>query len=310
MKFSLVVPVYNSERMVGELTERAVAILKELPGEFEIILVDDESADGSWDVISALTAKHPEVKGIRLGQNMGQQYVTLCGVRHASGEYVITMDDDLQHSPEDIPRLIEAMGEDCDLAFAVFRKYRKGLHRRFGSRVLNTILRKTHGLPRDFTTSSFRMARRSLMLRAAEFHTLYPHINGIALSLKPRVRNVEVEHMPRAHGRSGYSVWRLTKLLIIVIYNSPRYALRVLFLTGLALVAAAVAGLVVVGLAEQSLPLIRYVPPIFAAVGIFLITASLGGRLAFRIIASKTPMPDYTCHVISVAGSPSGSGQG
>lgn len=297
MKYSVVVPVYNAKPSIEELVERIVGVFSELGEEFEIVLVDDRSTDGSWEVVTGLVAAHGEVRALRLRKNMGQQYATLCGALHASGQHIITMDDDLQQSPEDIPSLINAMGEGYDLVFGVFRKYQKGPVRKLGSLVVNTLLRKMNNLPRGFMASSFRVMRRPLAQKVAEFPTIYPHINGIALSMKPRVGNVAVGHAARAYGQSAYSIWRLAWLLLVLFYNCPLYPLRLAFTAGAGLVAVSLAGFAALGAMSGPTTFMKLAPPAVASAGVFLLAASLGVRIALGIVGRKTPRPDYTAQV-------------
>ncbi len=135
-RYSIVVPVYNSEKSLEILYSRIAAVFDEqLHQPFELILVDDCSRDNSYQVIRRLAAADSRVKGIQLAVNHGQQKAVLCGFHYVSGDYVITMDDDLQHPPEQIPVLIEKMesSDDIDVVIGEYETKKHGPVRRFGS---------------------------------------------------------------------------------------------------------------------------------------------------------------------------------
>jgi undecaprenyl-phosphate 4-deoxy-4-formamido-L-arabinose transferase len=108
---SVVIPVYNGARTITELHRRLVAVLEQCADAFEVVFVDDCGTDDSWDVIEAIAARDPRVRGIRLSRNFGQHNALLCGIRNARHEMVVTMDDDLQNPPEEIPRLLAKLGK-------------------------------------------------------------------------------------------------------------------------------------------------------------------------------------------------------
>ena len=113
--YSIVIPVYNSEKSLEILYSRIVKVFdNEIKQPFEMILVDDCSKDNSYKIIKQLSAKDPRIKGIQLAVNHGQQKAVLCGFRHVKGDYIITMDDDLQHPPEQIHILIDEMHKSED----------------------------------------------------------------------------------------------------------------------------------------------------------------------------------------------------
>lgn len=111
VKYSVVIPVYNGEKTLEELACRISAVFERLGESFEIVFVDDCSRDQTWSVLEGLTLKNSNMVSIKLAENFGQHNATLCGLFYSRGRYAVTMDDDLQHAPEDIPKLIERMEE-------------------------------------------------------------------------------------------------------------------------------------------------------------------------------------------------------
>ena len=116
---SVVVPVFNSESTLGQLTHEITQVLTSQGCDFEILLIDDGSRDGSWQVIQSLNAEDPRIRGVSLSRNFGQHNAKLCGVRLACYDVTVTMDDDLQHPPAEIPKLLASLNDQCDVVFGV-----------------------------------------------------------------------------------------------------------------------------------------------------------------------------------------------
>jgi len=121
MDFSIVIPVYNSSKTMKELYERLKIVLDGLSDSREIIMVDDGSSDNSYEIIRTLRKKDKSVKIIRFRRNQGQHAATFCGLKHSKGDCVITIDDDLQHPPEEIPRLVEKLKEGYEVVIGKYK---------------------------------------------------------------------------------------------------------------------------------------------------------------------------------------------
>ena len=129
--YSVVIPVFNSEGVVAETVVRTIKFFEEKDYKYEIILINDGSSDNSWNVISDLAQTNKSIKAINLLHNYGQHNANLCGFRESSGDYIVTMDDDLQNPPEEISKLIEAASEDYDLVIGKFKEKKHSFFRRF-----------------------------------------------------------------------------------------------------------------------------------------------------------------------------------
>ena len=140
MELSVVVPVYNSEQSLPELVERLQPVLGSAAEHFELILVNDASGDRSWEVVASLAAGHPWIRGVNLTRNYGQHNALLCGIRKARYETIVTMDDDLQNPPEEIPKLLEELDRGNDVVYGVPESERHGLFRDLASPVSYTHL--------------------------------------------------------------------------------------------------------------------------------------------------------------------------
>lgn len=225
-KYSVVIPVYNSERSVGETVERTREFFLSTGRTFEIVLVNDGSSDNSWPVIAGLARKYDEVVAVDLLKNYGQHNANLCGFREATGDFVITMDDDLQNPPGEIERLIEAANEGHDLVVGQFDTKQHSITRRLGSRVMGWINRRTFHVEGDFVLSNFRMVRRDVVDRVCRDRSASPYIPGLVLRFSSHRCNVPVRHEPRTHGASGYNMRKLLRLVATVLFNHSTIPLR------------------------------------------------------------------------------------
>jgi dolichol-phosphate mannosyltransferase/undecaprenyl-phosphate 4-deoxy-4-formamido-L-arabinose transferase len=168
--------------------------------------------------------------------NVGQYRATLCGLEHAAGDYMITMDDDLQHPPEEVPRLIDALlaRPDLDCVMGRYHSKQHGPLRNLGSRLMRWLNVKLFGAPRDVTPSSFRIMRRSLAEALGKFGTVRPILSPLIFRATKRIANVDVRHEPRRRGRSGYGIARLTGIVIDNVLSATTLPLRLVSGVGLA----------------------------------------------------------------------------
>src|SRR5262249_42451756 len=156
---SAIVPIYNSEAMLPDLVDRLTRALQMAGGSFEIILVNDGSWDKSWAVIDKLTTAFPWVYGINLMRNYGQHNALLCGIRAAKYELIITLDDDLQNPPEEIPLLLKQLDQGDDVVYGTPRKEQHGLWRDMASQVTKLALQSVMGVDVARKVSAFRAFR-------------------------------------------------------------------------------------------------------------------------------------------------------
>jgi undecaprenyl-phosphate 4-deoxy-4-formamido-L-arabinose transferase len=156
MNLSIVVPVYRGEKLVEPLVKELVKTLPSFTKKYEVILVNDGSPDTSWDVIQRLAREHKNVKGIGLMRNYGQHNATLCGVRAAQYEVTVTMDQDLQHRPEDIPLLLAKLEEGYDVVYGAPKKLPQGFFRNLLTAAIKRLLSNTMGIPSVKNISAFR----------------------------------------------------------------------------------------------------------------------------------------------------------
>jgi dolichol-phosphate mannosyltransferase/undecaprenyl-phosphate 4-deoxy-4-formamido-L-arabinose transferase len=243
--YSVVIPVYRSATTLRELHARLGAVLASLARPFEIVYVEDSGPDDSWEALRALAGEDPRVTAIQLMRNSGQANATLCGLAHARGQFVLTLDDDLQHPPEEIPRLIAALAPDVDVVMGAPREKRHHWARRFGSAFIHRLNCYLLGKDPSLQFTSFRLMRRPVVDGLIALRTLSPALGPMLTAVTRRIINATVEHHPRKAGRSGYTLSRLLAQTLNNIIGYSMLPLRLLAILGLVgILASAVLALV------------------------------------------------------------------
>lgn len=301
IRYSVVIPVYNSGDVVGTTIDATVDFFAENGLSHEIILVNDGSRDGSWEVLREKFARHRDVVALNLLRNYGQHTAVLCGLRESRGDHVLTLDDDMQNPPSEMANLIRKADEGHDLVFGRYLHKRHALGRRIGSRIVDRINRRIFGKPRDLTLTNFRIMHRRVVDRILSHKTNYPYINGLAIMYAHRPADVEVEHRPRTAGKSNYGVVQIAELVMRILFNYSSYPLRLVSITGLAvavgslalsayfLVRALLYGTAVVGWASTAVMLSFFN-------GISLLMLGMLGEYVHRILSQLSHLEQY--HVI------------
>jgi len=232
MDYSVIIPVYNSESSLEELAGRLVAVMDATGKSYELIFIDDGSRDGSWQALKELKAQyHDKLIAIRLAKNFGQHSATFCGFNFAKGDYVVTIDDDLQIPPEEIPKLMQAMEEkDAELVYGIYRKKNHHYIRNLGSRSFKKI---SHLLGRPKEGSSFRLISSNIIQKIIIHHQNFVFIDEILHWYTDYVELVTVEHHPRKYKKSGYSTRRIWSLLANIMFYYTTVPLKVMVYGGL-----------------------------------------------------------------------------
>jgi len=307
---SVIVPVYRSERTLQKLVDRVSASVGRL--DFEIILVDDASEDGTWKEISAISKVNSNVKGLRLGRNSGQHGALLAGVRVAGFATIVTLDDDLQNPPEEISKLLSALAPEIDVVYGVSTKVKQNIYRRLVSKIARKFFSSTLGFSSAVSMSSFRAFRTDL--RTGFDSSLGPNISLDALLTwsTSRFTTTEVAHDQRAEGKSHYTFRKLVRFMIDMATGYSTLPLRMASTLGFATVAFGLVLLIFVvskplltGGTVPGFPLLASSITIFSGVQIFLLGV-LGeyiGRMHFRVMNKPT-------YMIAETTSNAGSGHG
>jgi glycosyltransferase involved in cell wall biosynthesis len=234
-RYSVVIPVFNSEQLVGTTIDRVVQVFTDQGLDHEVILVNDGSSDRSWDVIAEKARTTPNVIALDLLKNYGQHHANLAGLRAASGDYVITMDDDLQNPPDQALLLIEEAMTGKDVVFGEFEHKQAAGYRRLGSKLIAAINRRIFGQPADLVVSNFRILRRDVVDRICASRTAHPYLTGQALMYSSRRSHVRVRHDQRPIGSSNYSLRRILRLVLTILFTYSSYPLRFGALLGFAM---------------------------------------------------------------------------
>lgn len=209
VKLSVVIPVYNSEMILAELIQRLHGALEVCTFSYELILVNDGSSDKSWDIICQLGREHAWIRGINLMRNYGQHNALLCGIRIAKGEVIITMDDDLQHPPEEIPKLLAELGEGYDVVYGTSQEEHHGFWRNLASKVTKVALQSAMGAKIAKKASAFRAFRTEIREAFADYQSPFVSIDVLLTWGATRFAAITVKHDPRMQGRSNYTFRKL-----------------------------------------------------------------------------------------------------
>ena len=207
MSLSVVVPVFNSADTLKILVQAIDRTLVDI--EKELILVNDGSRDGSWDVICNLSSEYSWIRGINLMRNYGQHNALLCGIRAAHNEIIVTMDDDLQNPPDEVPKLLTKLSEGYDVVYGTPLKENHGIMRDFASRITKIALQNAMGAETAKNVSAFRAFRANLRGAFERYSGPYVSIDVLLTWSTQRFSAIPVANRPRSGGVSGYTTRKL-----------------------------------------------------------------------------------------------------
>jgi undecaprenyl-phosphate 4-deoxy-4-formamido-L-arabinose transferase len=231
---SVVIPVYRSEAILPELYRQLVKSLEEMGATFEIVFVEDCGGDRSWDVIKKLASHDARVRGLRLSRNYGQHNAVLCGIRAARNNVIVTMDDDLQHPPDQIALLLTELRKGCDIVYGVPKTEQHGLLRDIASQLAKLTLQSAMGAENARIVSAFRAFRTELRKGFENYQSPSVSID-VLLSWTTRAFGaVKVSHAPRLAGASNYTVGKLINYSFNLMTGFSTVPLRLVSLVGFA----------------------------------------------------------------------------
>lgn len=240
-EISVVIPVYGSASILPSLVQKLEQSLRAAAGPdgFEAVLVHDHGPDNSWEVLKALAADRPWLKGINLRRNAGQHNAVMAGFAHARGRYIITMDDDLQHDPNDIPRIVEALEAGADLVYVRFEARQHALWKRLGSRFNDWVASRLLNKPTGLYLSPFRGIRREVCQTALGYRGPFVYVDGLLLQSTSNFSSITARHHLRQDGKSGYSLRKSIALWMQMATSFSIVPLRFVSLAGIAASGAA-----------------------------------------------------------------------
>lgn len=311
---SVVVPVYNAEQTIGVLTQQLVDVCSPR-GALQVVLVNDGSRDRSHDVCLDLTRKFPDVVSyLRLAKNFGEHNAVMAGLRHALGAYVVVMDDDLQHRPEDAVRMFEeARSQRFDLVYSYFPRREHSIGRRLGSRFNGWVANFMLDKPKDLYLSSFKCMSRWLVREIVKYRGPFPYVDGLALRCTRNIGRVEVTHRQRETGRSGYTLRKLIGLWGTMFVSFSVMPLRVSTLLGFVLIGLSAFGSVYVAMEKlagrhvpEGWPFLAIITMLFA--GAQLLILGILGEYLGRLYLAVNEMPQAVVQEFRGLGAAGGGG--
>lgn len=208
---SVIVPVYRGAETIPELASQLIQTLEDRVPDFEIIFVNDGSPDNSWEIITRLSSEHPRVRGVNLLRNYGQHNALLSGIRQAHREVIVTLDDDLQNPPAEIPKLLEKLAEGYDVVYGTPSQEQHGLWRDLASQVTKLALKSAMGVDTARQVSAFRAFRTVVRQGFADYHSPSVSIDVLLTWGAARFSSVPVTHQPRLAGQSNYTFRKLVR---------------------------------------------------------------------------------------------------
>ncbi|MDI9349067.1 MAG: glycosyltransferase family 2 protein [Candidatus Symbiobacter sp.] len=294
---SIVVPVYNGAASIGILVEAIAALPPPAPGGIEVVLVNDASPDESLGVCQNLlkTATIPLIL-LDLSRNFGEYNAVMAGLRAARGDYVITMDDDLQNPPEEVLKLFAyCRDQDFDVVYTHYDVKHHAAWRNWGSKFHNWMAGRLLGAPKNLYFSSFRCMNRFIVAQITQYDGPFAHQDGLIMQTTRRIGQIKVKHHPRQHGTSNYNLRRLLRVWLAMALNFSIMPLRLASLAGF------VASLVgVIGMAMIMVEKLLGEPPlgwsslalaIFCLAGVQLLMLGIVGEYIGRIFMTINRVP-------------------
>src|SRR5688572_26131809 len=234
---SVVVPVYNSETSLDALASRLEPVLRGSASSFELILVNDGSRDRSWQTIDDLRRRHAWIRGMDLIRNYGQHNALLCGIRAATHEIIITIDDDLQNPPEEIPKLLAELQPGVDVVYGAPANEVHGVLRDVASQVTKIVLQGVLGAETARMVGAFRAFRTHVRRAFENYSGTFVNIDVLLTWGTTRFRAVRVRHDPRGAGASNYTFRRLLTHSLNMLTGFSTLPLQLASVLGLSLTA-------------------------------------------------------------------------
>lgn len=296
---SVIIPVYRSSESLPELLAELDRVLPTLADAFEVVMVDDASPDDSWRVVQGLAAQYPFVRGIQLMRNYGQHNALLCGIRAARCELIVTMDDDLQHPPDQIPALLAELNKGFDVVYGAPQEEQHGLLRDLASQMTKWALQGAMGVEIARKVGAFRIFRTNLRDAFERFHGPNVSIDVLLTWGTTRFSAVSVEHHTRKYGQSTYTFRKLVRHALNMITGFSVLPLQIASLIGFLFFGFGVLVLVyvlgrylVAGTPVAGFPFLASIIALFAGAQLFAL--GIIGEYLARMYLRSMDRPVYT----------------
>ena len=229
MKLSVVIPVYNSSSIIGNLTSDILNTSKDLSNidDIELILVNDCSSDDTWLKISKLTEDNKDsVIGINLMKNYGQHNAIMAGLKIAKGDYILLMDDDYQHPPKEISKILNKIFEGYDVCYTNYKNNTYSGFKVLGSLINRKISNFLIDKPKTIYLSSFKCFTKKVCKEIIKYDGPFVYIDGLIFDITKNVTSVDIEHSERKEGKTNYNIFKLISLWLRVLTNFSIMPLR------------------------------------------------------------------------------------
>jgi len=296
---SVVVPVYDSAEALPKLAARLLPVLQGLGGEFELLLVNDGSQDNSWQAITELVSQHGWIRGLCLMRNYGQHNALLAGIRAASFATCVTLDDDLQHPPEELPKLIARLDEGFDVVYGAPVQEQHGTLRALASIITKLALQGAMGAQTARMAGAWRVFRTPLREAFSGYHSPFVSIDVLLTWATSRFSAVRVRHDPRTIGRSNYTFRKLMHLALTMVTGFSVLPLQLASVVGFAFTLFGIAVLTYVlgrylisGTTVPGFPFLASITAIFSGAQLFAL--GIIGEYLARIHSRTMEKPAYS----------------
>ncbi len=296
---SVVVPVYNSELILPELVKRLQPVLTGMAREYELVLINDGSRDQSWKIVQGLTRSFPWIRGINLMRNYGQHNALLCGIRAARFDILVTMDDDLQHPPEEIHKLLAKFQEGFEVVYGFPEYERHSFLRNIASVLTKLALQKSMGAETARHVSAFRAFRTQARDAFADYHSPFVSIDVVLTWATTRFVAIQVRHDPRQVGVSNYTFGMLFRHAMNMMTGFSILPLQLANLMGFfctlfggAVLVYVVGRYLLFGTTQQGFPFLASIIAIFS--GAQLLALGIIGEYLARMHFRMMERPTYT----------------
>jgi undecaprenyl-phosphate 4-deoxy-4-formamido-L-arabinose transferase len=295
---SAIVPVYRAEATLRDLYRRLTAVLSGLGKDYEILFVEDGGGDGSWRIIRELSIDDPRVRGFRMNRNFGQHNSLLLGIRQALGDIIITLDDDLQNPPEEIPKLLGRLDQGFDVVYGAPIAEQHGFLRDQASRITKISLQKAMGASTARNISAFRAFRTGLRDAFSDYSSPFVSIDVLLTWGTSSFTHLHVAHDARRVGKSGYTIYKLATHALNMLTGFTTIPLQLASFTGFAFAAFGALVLIYVlavyflaGGGVPGFPFLAAIVAIFSGVQLFAL--GIVGEYLARVHQRTMGRPPY-----------------
>jgi polyisoprenyl-phosphate glycosyltransferase len=253
---SILIPVYRNDGGLDELVQRIGASLANsaYANSFELILIDDCSPDNSWQVIQRLAQEHAFVQGATLSRNFGQHNAIMAGLNLVAGQYVVLMDDDLQHPPEAIPAMVRELVAGADVCYTRYANRQHATWKIAGSKFNDLMASWLLSKPKGLYLSSFKALKRGMVDQIRNHEGPFAYLDGLILDITRRLATVEIQHGARAYGEGNYSFKKSISLWLRMVTGTSIVPLRMVTLMGALIAALGFMGAVFVVISNMLYP--------------------------------------------------------